>query len=790
MQDGAQQTKTTRKAKPMYLNLIGPAALFVLVLVLYAPSMRNDFIYDDHQLILEQPTPRSAVEIVKVFGERHWYNLPYYRPVARATMVAQKFIHGDQAGPFHLFNACLIGIAALLAYALLRLPVFGIRPLPALLAAAIFAAHPVASSCVYPICSGRETLIPAIFTITALYCFLRPTRPWFVLALIGFAMALLSKEQAIVIPAIFVLADLSGLSAKSPGRNARQWLGRYIPVAGILVIYLVIRLLILGGNSEHHIAIFARPYGPLLTALYTIQTIFVPFVQLVYEPRPGVWFSAWRLLTALAATLLIIFAARKKWHKVKSATLFWLGLIVLSVLPTANILVQEAGFAERYGLLAVLGIVAIASTILSAAWEKTIVRQAATAAGIVLVIACGSISLHRCRYFANDSAFLEQWIRTDPKSPQPHASLGQAFYKQQNLDKAVEHYRKALEIDRANAETLTNLGMALAMQAKFDEAITQFERALMLKPDDAKTYNDMATAFKLKGDNEQAVSYYKLAIKTNPHYGEAYYNLAATLQSQGKFDQAVKLYKKTIELNPDNFEAHNNLGNILQLQGKLDQAVRCYEEVLRINPGYAKTHHNLAKALQSAGKTDQAIAQYEKALQIDPEYLRAYISLAGALQLQGKLKQATNQLQKALQIDPHNADIHNSAALVLAMTGRTKEAIRHFSEAARLKANWAPPLNSLAWLLATSPNITDAERAEAVSLAEHATELTQYDNPAALDTLAAAYAAAGQFEKAIETAQKAIKLATETGDEKTADQIKDRLALYEKGQPYHEPPPK
>lgn len=107
-------------------SAIGPVLIFAFAL--YLPSVRNDFIYDDHQLILEQPTPQSVAEIFTVFGERHWYNLPYYRPLARLTMAAQKHLHDDKAVYFHLFNTFLIAATALMAFELLRLPVFGIKP--------------------------------------------------------------------------------------------------------------------------------------------------------------------------------------------------------------------------------------------------------------------------------------------------------------------------------------------------------------------------------------------------------------------------------------------------------------------------------------------------------------------------------------------------------------------------------------------------------------------------------------------------------------------------------------
>jgi len=219
------------------------------VLALYAPSLQNGFVYDDHVLIVDAPAPESASDVLRVFGERHWFNLPYYRPIPRSSLVVQKALHGNAPTGYHAFNVVLLGIATLLVHALLRLPVFRVAPAPAFLAAALFAVHPVASSCVYPIASGRETLIPAIFVLVALYAFLRPGAGAYATALIAFAAALLSKEQAVVVPGLFALADVLGLTPSPPGRDGRRWLRRYAPVAAIVGGYALLRLWIIPGGG-------------------------------------------------------------------------------------------------------------------------------------------------------------------------------------------------------------------------------------------------------------------------------------------------------------------------------------------------------------------------------------------------------------------------------------------------------------------------------------------------------------------------------------------------------------
>ena len=98
-------------------------------------------------------------------------------------------------------------------------------------------------------------------------------------------------------------------------------------------------------------------------------------------------------------------------------------------------------------------------------------------------------------------------------------------------------------------------------------------------------------------------------------------------------------------------------------------------------------------------------------------------------------------------------------------------------------------MNNLAWILATDPDATNRNGAEAVQLAERACALTDRQIPVLVGTLAAAYAEAGRFKEAIETAQQARDLAQAAGQPEVAEKNRQLLELYRSGQAYREPPP-
>jgi tetratricopeptide (TPR) repeat protein len=197
-------------------------------------------------------------------------------------------------------------------------------------------------------------------------------------------------------------------------------------------------------------------------------------------------------------------------------------------------------------------------------------------------------------------------------------------------------------------------------------------------------------------------------------------------------------------------EAQNSLATTLFRLHSPQEAISHWEQALRLNPDYVEVHNNLGNALAGTGKIGEAIAHYEQALRIKPDFAVAHINLANAL----------------------------------AGTGKTGEAIAHDEQALRIKPDFAEAYNNLAWLLATHTPAEGGDAVRAADLAQRACELTSNRRAGYLDTLAAAYAAAGRFNEAVATAQKAIELARAAGQPKLVGEYEARLELYRSGHAY------
>ena len=149
-----------------------------------------------------------------------------------------------------------------------------------------------------------------------------------------------------------------------------------------------------------------------------------------------------------------------------------------------------------------------------------------------------------------------------------------------------------------------------------------------------------------------------------------------------------------------------------------------------------------------------------------------------------------------MRLKPDNVGAHYNLGVALAGQGKMPEAIAQYREALRLKPDLPPALRKLAWILSTDGNANLRNAGEAVQLAERLCAITEYQHAEYLDVLAAAYAEAGRFNDAVQAAQKALELAAAAGRQELApnghsglaQQIQERLKLYEAGRPFREEP--
>jgi len=262
----------------------------------------------------------------------------------------------------------------------------------------------------------------------------------------------------------------------------------------------------------------------------------------------------------------------------------------------------------------------------------------------------------------------------------------------------------------------------------------------------------------------------------------------AARQRNGDYRSPLVMWTDTVAKQPDNFRAQNNLGSELKDAGRLDEAITHYREAIRLKPDCQPAYCNMGTALTLRGEYAEAVDSFARALLLKPDDDITHYHVGYCLLRLGGTAEAVKHFRQAAALTPTDARRRQDIAAMLAGYGEVEEATGYYREAMQLKPDWPEPVNNLAWLRATHPDAHFRNGVEAVALAKRACELTGYKAPWTLDTLAAAHAEAGDFAEAVRVAEKALEIASSSGQDEMVKVLGEHLALYRSRRPCRERP--
>lgn len=284
------------------------------------------------------------------------------------------------------------------------------------------------------------------------------------------------------------------------------------------------------------------------------------------------------------------------------------------------------------------------------------------------------------------------------------------------------------------------------------------------------------------GKTKEAAEQLQQAVGLAPFVAAYRRELAGALMRFGRSGEAIVHYQAALKISAGDVEAQRGLATALLAEGKTAEAIGYYQAVLKISATDGEAQRGLGLALMARGKVDEAMEVLRK-LPAGPKSAAAINQLALALAGKGKTAEATRVWETAVGINARDIGARHNLGGVLLATGHVKEAIVQFREELRLNPGNDRLRSDLAWILATSPDAALRNGKEAVQLAQQAVKGSGGKQPAILDTLAAAYAEAGQFQDAVRTAKEALQQATAERNERLAESLRKRIDLYRENKP-------
>ena len=760
--------------------------------------------YDDWDYVRDNEyvnTGLSWENIVWAFTKSYASN---WHPLTWLSHMLDCQLFGMDPGGHHLTNLFLHVANTLLLFAVLSRMTGAVWR--SVFVAAAFALHPLHIESVAWV-AERKDVLSTLFWILTMGAYLgyvnRPNKSRYVLVLVVFGLGLMAKPMLVTLPLILLLLDywpLGRFQKTSHHKNAgqdrkkirRHLLLEKIPFfalsAGSSVItffaqkeggsVMAINIIPVGLRIANAIISYAKYIGKMIW----------PSRLAVFYPHHGnrlpLWMVVLVAMLLFAISIWVIKLAKKRGYL--AVGWFW---YIITLLPVIGIVqVGSQAMADRYTYVPLTGIFIIIAWAGAELTAKLPYRKIVlTVLSVTIFSAMAVASRLQVRHWRDSMTIFEHALEVTSDNIIAHSCLVKPLYEQGKIDQALIHGYEALRINPNDFQVHINLGVILAERGKLEQTIKHYQESIRLRPDNAKVYNGIGLALDRQGKLDSAVAYFNKALQIDPEFAKAHCNLGYALTRQGKFDKAVEHYTRAIQITPEVPVIYKHLADVLIQQGKIAEAIEQYQQVLRLRPDNAQVYNDMGIVFSRQDKLDSAVAYFNKALQINPEYAQAHYNLGYTLGLQGKFDEAVIHLKNTIELDPNYVPVYQVLGQILSQQGRMNEVVKNFKQGLRVQPDGVEMMNALAWMLAVHKSADFHDPNEAIGLAKRACELTGYEQPAVLDTLACAYAASGRFSEAAATAKKALELArSKEQDQRLIDSIQNNLNLFQAGKPYYE----
>ncbi len=608
--------------------------LFLVAFLPYANTLFNGFVYDDNFQVVSNPYVHSFRYLRQIFTTTVWSFQGaqgvsnYFRPMMSLGYLLAYQVAGSIPFSYHLLNLVLNGFVVWMVFYVLR-RFSGERV--ALVAAGLFALHPIHTEPVAWIAAVTDLEL-TVFYLATFLLYLRLSGSDHrlrarVLMCATFAVALLSKEQAMTLPVLATLFEHFYREDRST-TEVREKFSRYGPLWGMAALYFCVRILILGGIAR----VVSRPnlswYDTGLSAIsligrYLGKLIWPVRLSSFYVFTPSRHLLDTRVLLGLAGLALcgLLFGILWKRAQVLSFAFLWM---FLTLAPVLNARWMPASvFAERYLYLPSVGFCWLLGWGAVKLWSaespgafKPIARAVPVLLAVVALLYAVR-TVRRNRVWRTDESLFQQTLETQGNASLMRASLGAVFFDEGRMADAEREWLQSLSIRPNNVIALNNLAMLRSQQARYIESMDYARRALRALPAYTPAHVNLAQTLALLGRNAEADWQYRIATTLSPLSTTAHNSYGKFLLASGRSDDARNEYERSAAADA-NTEAFVHLGDIYLSWQDFPRAERAFRSAIAMDPFVGDAHIGLGQVLESTGHPADALREFQKGLEMDP----------------------------------------------------------------------------------------------------------------------------------------------------------------------------
>jgi len=283
------------------------------------------------------------------------------------------------------------------------------------------------------------------------------------------------------------------------------------------------------------------------------------------------------------------------------------------------------------------------------------------------------------------------------RSSKLYSALGYTYELQKDYKKAIASYRKAVELDRENLESLRGLAQNLMNDGQYDAALEQYRQIADADPQDAQAYLRISEIYRRMGKFDQSLEMLKKAEGLVQDSLEIPFNMALVYDAQGRFDDAVTTLQQLLDKtgHPDgNYttgEKNNRsvflerLGSIYREQSKTQAAVETYRKMLDLGGDSAsRGYQQIIDTLREAKQWSQATAVAREAVEKVPDDRSLKLVLAGQLADTGQADQGIAMANALLKSTPDDREVYIALAQMNSRLKRWNQAEEDINKAGGL----------------------------------------------------------------------------------------------------------
>jgi tetratricopeptide (TPR) repeat protein len=566
--------------------------IVLLVLAVYGNTLNHGFVWDDNDIIVNNPLLDNLGNIPKFFlsEDKVATATGYYRPMTYVSFALDRAIWGANPVGFNITNLVLHILVALLFYSVIE-ALFKKEQL-AFVAAVIFALHPIAGETVNFHAGGRNTLLSACFALLSLYYYIQGKH---LPGAACFTLAIFSKEFALLLPMVFLMYDYR-LQRKKISFSS------YIPYLIPVVCYLSLRsFAVQKANFLDNIHLSGQLWmAPYLAARYLLNMIFPFQLKVMYDESTTIYVC---ILSLLVVALLVgaLFLIKKHDELVFSD--FW---FLLFLLPVVNIIPIPANslMADRYAYFSLMGFALGLAAFLCKAGKR-----GATAMVVILCAIYSFYDIRQNSVWKDDGTLFTRMANDAPEMFIGYRNLGLYYYNRGDLVKAGHYLAAACSKPDIPAPYLVGAASIFMEANKPEKAEELLLKALKLEPANPEPYLLLNKIYEQKGNKELADSYMVRAREAIPGFETELGKMAEDFCREGekfiaerKRAQAANILRRALLVKPDYVPALVAMGHLCYEQGDFANARRHFEKVISLDPSNKAAHDYLPLLHQEQGR--------------------------------------------------------------------------------------------------------------------------------------------------------------------------------------------